>query len=315
MRVGSTERRWWVVAVSFIAMTGCDATPARSRCAVGADCASGVCLPDGACAPQQDGGLPAGGDGGPLGDGRVPSRDSGRDGGGRCLPDEDGVVRRSEAPFGPGLMARYATTFDVPVDTVGADLGGGRRRWDWGGAMPGDRALDLVTEPLTGRWFADRFVGADYVTRLGAETDLLGVFRVTETALELMGVVSPTDGVGRTELTYDPPVRVLVFPLEQGSRWSSNSLVTGVAQGLAATYRETYESEVDARGEVVTPYAPLAALRVRTTLTRDLTFSRTIVRQFLFVAECFGTVATVISRENEPNDELDRAAEIRRLGF
>ena len=43
--------------------------------------------------------------------------------------------------------------------------------------------------------------------------------------------------------------------------------------------RAAYESVVDAAGEVVTPYAPFEALRVRTTLTRDLTFSRTTVRQ------------------------------------
>ncbi len=254
-------------------------------------------------------------DGAVTGDARVPGLDSGRDAGGRCLSDEDGVVRRSEAPFGPGLMARYATTFDVAVDTVGTDLGGGRRRWSWGTAMPGDRNLDLVTDPLDGRWFVDRYPGADYVTRLSAENDLLGVFRVTETALELMGVVSPTDGLGRTELTYDPPVRVLTFPLEQGSRWTSNSLVTGLAQGLAANYRETYVSVVDARGEVETPYASFEALRVQTTLTRDLTFSRTTVHQHIFVAECFGTVATVVSGDDEPDVEFDRAAELRRLGF
>lgn len=225
------------------------------------------------------------------------------------------MVRRGEAPFGPGLRARYATTYDVPVDTAGVDLGGGRRRWSWGDAMPGDRPLDLITEPLDGRWFADRYPGASYVTRLGAATDLLGVFRISETALELLGVVSPTEGIGRTQLTYDPPVRVLVFPLERGTRWTSTSAVTGLGQGLAVNYRETYESEVDARGEVVTPYAPFEALRVRTTLTRDLTFSRTTVRQYLFVAECFGTVATVISGENEPDVEFDRAAELRRQGF
>jgi hypothetical protein len=313
MRDGRALRGVLTVLVALA--IGCSPMGMRARCSVDADCASGVCEADGRCAPQQDAGLPSDLDGGEPLDGRIPSRDAGRDAGGRCLPNEDGVVRRNEAPFGPGLMARYMTTFDVPVDTAGTDLGGGRRRWSWGGAMPGDRALDLVTEPLDGRWFVDRFPGADYVTRLSGESDLLGVFRVTETALELMGVVSPTDGIGRTQLTYDPPVRVLVFPLEAGSRWTSNSAVTGLAQGLAVNYRETYESEVDARGEVVTPYAAFEALRVRTTLTRDIAFSRTTVRQFLFVAECFGTVATVVSEENEPEPELDRAAEIRRLGF
>ena len=38
-------------------------------------------------------------------------------------------------------------------------------------------------------------------------------------------------------------------------------------------------------------------------------------RQFLFVAECFGTIATLVSEDNETMTEFDRAAEIRRLGF
>lgn len=294
---------------------GCDPAPTTPRCVVGADCASGVCMADGRCAPQQDAG------GTPIDGGRPPGDDAGVpprvDGGpsGLCRPNGDGAIARDEAPFGPDLMARYVVAEDVGVNTAGADVGGGERRWDFAGALPGDRDLDLDTEPLDGRWFADRFAGADYVARLSGESDLLGVFRVTASALELMGVVSPNDGVSRTELTYDPPVRVLAFPLEAGSRWTTDARVTGLAEGLAVNYGETYENEVDAEGEVVTPYAPFDALRVRVTLTRDLTFSRTTVRQFLFVAECFGTVATVVSEEDETEMEFDRAAEIRRLGF
>ena len=120
---------------------------------------------------------------------------------------------------------------------------------------------------------------------------------------------------GKPNLPPDPPIRMLTFPLEVGNRWSTNTRVTGFAEGLAANFTETYDIEVDARGDVVTPYASFDALRVRVTLTRDLTFSRTVTRQFLFVAECFGTVATVLSEEDETQIEFDRAAEIRRLSF
>ena len=299
----------------FGVLWGCDPTTPARRCVTDADCASGVCLPDGICAAPQmpeDARLP---------DGGTPPRDGGRlDSGvdastGLCRPDGDGVISRAEAPFGPGLMARYRTASDVGVDTAGADLGDGRRRWDLSSMLPGDHDLDVVTEPLDGRWFSDRYPGADYVARLGDETDLLGVFRITETQLELMGVVSPTEGAGRTELAYDPPVKVLVFPLELGARWSTEARVTGVAQGLAANFGDTYQSEVDARGELVTPFAPLEALRVRTTLTRTVGFSRTTVRQFSFAVECFGTAATIVSEDDETEVEFDRAAEIRRLGF
>ena len=258
--------------------------------------------------PEEDGG-PTGVDAGP--------RDAGATDAGSevCRPNADGVVTRAEAPFGPDLEVRYRAAEDVGVDTAGSDLGDGRRRWDFGRRAPGERDLDLATQPLDGRWYADLYPGADYVARLSSENDLLGVFRLTDTALELLGVVSPTDGVTRTELTYAPPVRILVFPLEPDLTWTSDSRVTGLAQGLAVNYGETYESVVDARGEVVTPYAPFEALRVRTTLTRDLTFSRTTVRQMAWVAECFGSVASATSEEDETDVEFDRAAEIRRLGF
>ena len=304
-----------IALAGLAGLAGCTATPSAPPCVVDADCASGVCLGTGRCAPQQDAG-PS-----PI-DGSVATPDAsfpdagGSDAGSdRCRPNGDGVVTRLEAPFGPGLMARYATALDVAVSTAGSDLGGGRRGWDLSAAMPGDRDLDLVTEALDGRWYADKYPGADYVTRLAATSDLLGVFRVNGTSLELMGVVSPTDGVTRTELTYTPPVKVLVFPLELGSRWSTSARVTGLAEGLAVNIGETYDSEVDAHGELRTPYAPFEALRVRTTLVRDVGFVRTTVRQMVFVAECFGTVATIVSQDDETQVEFDQASELRRLSF
>ncbi len=292
-------------------LAACDPTPSMPRCVVGADCASGICLGDGTCAPQQD--PDAGGVDGAVPPGLDASRpDAGPPA--HCLPDEDGVVTRAEAPFGPGLAARYVVTGDVAVDTVGVETGG-RRVWDYAAALPGDHPLDVITEPVDGRWFADRFPGADYVAPLADGRDLLGVFRITESSLELLGVVSPAEGIGRTQLTYEPPVRMLTFPLAAGNRWTTETRVTGLAEGLAANFGETYEVEVDARGEVGTPYALFDALRVRVTLTRTIGFVATVTRQFLFVAECFGTVATVLSEDDETEIEFDRAAEIRRLGF
>ena len=303
------------LAVVMVSLMGCDPGIRVPPCSVGADCASGVCQPDGRCAPQQDAdaGLPEGDSGADLDAGM--GADAGPRDSGLCQPNGDGVVARAEAPFGPGLTARYVSTTNVGVDTAGEDLGGGRRRWDLSGALPGDHDVDVITEPLDGRWFADRFPGADYVAPLSPEVDLLGVFRVGTSALELLGVVSPGDGATRTELSYAPPVRVLVFPLEAGLQWESDSRVSGLAEGLAVNYGERYESEVDGRGEIVTPYAPFEGLRVRTTLTRDFTFTRTVVRQFSFVAECFGSVATIVSEDDESGVEFSQASEIRRLGF
>lgn len=39
----------------------------------------------------------------------------------------------------------------------------------------------------------------------------------------------------------------------------------------------------------------------------------TVTRTYAFVTECFGTVATVVSRPNELSDEFTATSEIRRL--
>jgi len=128
-------------------------------------------------------------------------------------------------------------------------------------------------------------------------------------------VVSPTGGAGRTELRYAPAVRVLAFPLSPGASWDSDVLVSGVAEGVPVSYGERYRSEVDARGEVVTPYASFEALRVRTELVRQVGLVSTTVRSHAFVAPCFGVVARLVSEDDEPEIEFARASEVLRLGF
>jgi hypothetical protein len=39
----------------------------------------------------------------------------------------------------------------------------------------------------------------------------------------------------------------------------------------------------------------------------------TSTRQYVFVTECFGSVATVVSQPNETEIEFEDAAEVRRL--
>jgi hypothetical protein len=106
---------------------------------------------------------------------------------------------------------------------------------------------------------------------------------------------------------------MLRFPLAEGAAWTTEAAVTGVSLGLPATYGERYESAVDARGELVTPYGTFPVLRVRTTLTRTVGLVPTVTRSFAFVSECFGTVATVRSNPGEAALEFTQAAEVRRL--
>ena len=65
---------------------------------------------------------------------------------------------------------------------------------------------------LTNKWYAPKYSGATYASKLRTSSDLIGVFETAPATLALRGVVSPADGLYRTELAYDPSVSVLSFP-------------------------------------------------------------------------------------------------------
>ena len=89
-------------------------------CRVGADCASGQCLPNGFCADGE--GAPDGGSG-----------DDGGDDDGMvalCDPNHDGTVARDEVTLGPNLTAPFrVATSGGTVDTAGTPAMDGSRAW------------------------------------------------------------------------------------------------------------------------------------------------------------------------------------------
>jgi hypothetical protein len=279
------------------------------------------CLPTGTCAPLDtdagdgdDGGHVDAGpaDGGGTAD--ATAADGGRiDGGITCAPNRDGVIERAEVPIAAGLRATFRVAADVTVDTAGAPIAGGRRRWDLSVALDGDHDVLVETRAPSG-WYATDFPEADYVVRLNDTDELLGVFQITPSELALLGVVSPDSGVGATNVSHDPPVTTLRFPLEAGAAWTTDALVSGTSLGIPGSFwSEDYASEIDAEGELVTPFGTFEVLRVRVTLTRTVGLVVTTVRSFLFVSECFGTVATITSNDGERREEFTAAAEVRRL--
>lgn len=295
----------------------CSDSGAR-ECRVGADCASGMCTADGNCAaPGGSSGDPAGGDSGPS---TTDAADN--DGGGSssgdatvpgCTPNKDGVITRAEVPVQAGLRATFRVAVDVDVDTAGTPGPNGTRSWDFSGALANDANVIIETMALTNKWYAPKYSGATYASKLRTTSDLIGVFETAPATLALRGVVSPDDGLYRTELAYDPSVAVLSFPLKMDDTWTSNTNVSGVAQGYPAAYTEKYESVVDAKGTLKTPLGTFDVLRVRVLLTRTIGLVTTKVRTFAFVTECYGTVATVASEDNETDIEFTRALEIRRI--
>lgn len=309
--------RWSVLAL--VALLGC--AEGRMTCRVGADCPSGVCMSDGTCARATDAGTTDAPitrtDAGADDAGTIPEEDGGgveTDAGERlCAPDHDGVVRRAEVPLRAGLRANFRIAEDATVSTAGTTAGG-ERTWDYSVTYTGDHdELVELLEPA-GNWWAAEFPTATHAARVSASSENLGVFRIDDDALLLLGVVSPEGGVGQTLLTYDPPVTVIAYPLAEGDTFTTTSTVSGQAVGVFSTYTEEYTSVVDAAGTLVTPFGETPALRVRTEMERRSGFATlTSQRQFTFVAECFGIAAIVVSNAFESEVEFTDAAEIRRL--
>ncbi len=315
-------------------LAACTGDPAAARrCFVGADCASGVCLPDGTCAARgdadgPDGGDPSPGDAAPGdgGDASTPGDDVTPSDPCGCMPNRDRVLTAAEAPFRAGYQANFRVSTDVTGFSTAPGCEGDDCVWALD-EVGGTTTTDLVaTVPLAGLWFASdpAFADATYVTPLGefaipwvCSQTQLGVFQKTDSALVLLGVVSEREEDG-TKLLYDPPVELARFPMQVGTTWTTETTATGPLCNSPLDYviDQTYENSVDRAGRVVTPYGEfLDVLRVNTLFTRHLGLgvTYTTVRTHTFYAECFTTVALFRSEELETAAEFDDPAEVRRL--
>jgi hypothetical protein len=279
---------------------------ANPACTVGADCASGVCDGDGTCGAPSSGGT--------GGASATTSTGAGAGGAATCSPDHDGIITRAEVPLAPGLHANFLAAEDAGVNTAGTTGADGGVTWDLSVTFSGDHSEAVDTLALGPQWFGADFPGASYTAVLSDTSDLLGVFTLSETALTLVGVASPTAGSTQTELHYSPAVTVLAFPMALNATWTTTSTVTGTAEGVDVIYSETYQSTVDAAGALKTPYATFDVLRVDTLLTRVVGALITTTRTFSFVTECFGNVATIVSNTDDTlTVDFTTAAEVSRL--
>lgn len=319
-----------LLALLLPSLGGCAATPAGG-CKVGTDCASGVCNVDGTCggesATATSGGTTttggSGGSGGASSSTASATTSSGSTtgaggsgGGGACSPpNNDGTITQDELPVAVGLHAKFSAAASVPVDTAGKMGLGGEHMWDLSAPISGQADELVQTLPIIGQWFAASFPGATYASRLSSTADLLGIFEVAAGTLLLRGVVSPTDGPKATSLVYTIPIKVLVFPIKEGATWTTKSDVTGKVQGITVggIYQDTYDSKVDAHGTMKTPFATFPVLRIRVNRVSFLNGFTTYSHRFVFATECFGTVATMVSKDSENTDEFTTAAEVSRL--
>ncbi len=216
------------------------------------------------------------------------------------------------------LMAGRSATFRIATmatwDTAGMAQGSGARKWDLTAQLANDADTKVALASPVGTWWRDTYPTASYAAPLAAGSDLLGVFKADSTGVVLLAVVSPEGGTYKTDLEYDPPARILAVPFSAGSTWMTTSTVSGYANGGIVAYTEKYASRVDQVGTMKTPYGDFPVLRVATDLTRTSGLATLLTkRTFAWVAECFGSVATVSSKDFESASEFSDDAEVRRL--
>ncbi|MGO8999903.1 MAG: hypothetical protein ACLQVI_41785 [Polyangiaceae bacterium] len=309
-------------------------TSAAVECNVGADCASGACSVTGQCVPvgtpTTEGGVPDGGaleDGSPATtvDGQTGSDSStyipplpGDEAGANCIPNGDGTITRDEVPMGVGLRATYLVADNVTWNTAGTTGDAGTRTWDLTPSFSGDQTVIFTALSPSGTWWTSSYTAATFAMQLEASQTLLGIFETSDTALSLIGIVSPTNASPLTEVTYATPIPTLQFPFSLGSTWTTTSSVSGTVSGVTfvAPYTETYVTTVDAAGTMKTPYAIFPVLRVGTLLTQTIGLDVNYTQSFVWIAECFGPVAaasTASSTIKPTSTEFTSDAEVRRL--
>ncbi|NUR76450.1 MAG: hypothetical protein HOQ28_09230 [Thermoleophilia bacterium] len=273
-----------------------------ATCTTDEECPSHFCKADGTCGEAEI----------DAGDGSADAPGDGMSG--LCTPNHDGMIALAELPLVAGRSAKFRIATNAMLDTAGTSQGSGSRVWNLAGQLANDSDETIALANPMGTWWKADFPTATYAAPLAAGSDLQGVFLVDSTGVTMLGVVSPQGGTYKTELEYDPPARILAVPFMAGSTWSTTSTVSGYAQGVIVAYTEKYESRVDQVGTMTTPYGDFPAMRVATDLTRTSGLALLLSkRSFAWVAECFGSVATVQSKDFESSSEFSEAAEVRRL--
>lgn len=295
----------------FAAGCGDDDVQCRGEgdCPAGQQCVLGECRPE----VGGDGAVSDGGVDGTVDAGTDAGVDGGADGGGVCEYVDDGVIQRDEMVIEVGLGATYRVNQNAPVtvDLVGTQSGG-EPLWDFTGNTASDQSVVDELLPVAGTWFAADFPNATYIAHL--DPDTYGVFRVTTGALSMIGVASVTPN--QTLMTYDVPVDLLRFPIGLGDHYVTNATSTGTFNWTPLwTIEETYDVTVDALGTVVVPAGSFHALRIRTNLHQYIPFTVFTVDRVLYiwVTECFGIVARIVSEDDEPQNIFTNAAQYRRM--
>ena len=195
-----------------------------------------------------------------------------------CVPNLDGQIDRSELGAAIGVPARYLVSpsgQERPVNLVGTTDADGHRVWDWSTDFASDQAATLTASAPGGKWYADHFPGAQFVSPFDPGDTVEAIYSEDDSAIYLLGLAStnPNPPEGQTLYAYDAPVPFLRFPIQPGKTWKSvGTTKNQMLRGIPYAGTDTYEVSVDAAGQMVLPDVTFTqAMRVRTKLTIEAT--------------------------------------------
>lgn len=301
------------VLLVLTALTALACQENSARCVRDKDCSGGQVCADGVCSvvmSQDSAPLEAGPELGP--DAFSPADSSFADGGdigGTCPANQDGKIQRAEMLFTVPSAVTVTQGTGLTLDLQGTQVGG-KTQWDLTQAAADDKATQMKIDAVTG-WATSHFKGATYQSALSAnfgfftKTDLLGVFKVTPTALQLMGAASTA--ANHTRFTYTTPLETVRFPMAEGVSYVTQSEVKGIMEFAVPVWlQEKYTVTVLKRGTLKL-YANFALDTLLVSVKQEvhnkanpLLKSKTQV--YLFMAECYGVVARVISKDAAVKD-------------
>jgi hypothetical protein len=233
-----------------------------------------------------------------------------------CSGNNDGVIARDELQFPLDFTVRYLTNptgTTVTVDPAGVMRPDGP---EWDLSSTAGEVHELTLLPIQGQWFAASFPDASYATIADIGSGTLGVFRVTDSALLLLGYASMAPN--QTLLVYDQPVASLHFPIRKGDAWVTGAkIVNGTLNGQPFASSDTYRISVDEKGTAVLPFLSFDnTLRVHVELSQALPGGVAVSHiQYLFFHECYGELGRMVSNPGETNTDFTTAAEFRRLAL
>jgi hypothetical protein len=195
--------------------------------------------------------------------------------------------------------------------------------WHFDQELEEEIAVYLEAESAGSHWFALDYPDATFVTRIAGTATMLGIYQRTLEHILLLGIASRDgDATTRTQITYDPPVEVIRFPLQVGDTHTTESSAHGQYEGVPFYFaQDVYSISIDAAGTVVTPVGEFPALRVYTerTLTIPLAFYpfqiTTHHKQYGFIAPCLGEIVHVTSHEGEADIEFTSAPTLERVAL